>query len=444
MDFLPGISNALAQFSYKTALNFFGEITKNSFFSPYSLFLALFLSSAINPDISPRILKHLNFPNTEIPSSDQIKQLQYFSKSVETVPSIKKNINSTSFNQFISKYKLTEDQKYISYLILNRMIKKINFDGSLSKEAKIESFLKKVDETDSTESLLSQKAQKYKRFIEEDVKKYPLIIGSNYLFLNKKVNFSMPRSILSSFKKNIYETNFPDPGYKVINKFIENSTRGLISDFISSSDLPASSLYFIANTIYFKGIWKNAFKLLSEKKKFNTIENKEEKIDFLSGKGNFNFHETDDLVYVDLEYYKCSFSLEVIMAKNIEKFRSIRTELFENQLLEKISKEASPTKLLLTMPKFTLKTELMNFDKILKIGGIDSVFQKAVIIVDEKGTEAAAASGIVSRSINLDPPKEINIDHPFVFIIRDVERNIPLFIGEFVNSPNKNIILEEI
>ena len=65
---------------------------------------------------------------------------------------------------------------------------------------------------------------------------------------------------------------------------------------------------------------------------------------------------------------------------------------------------------------------------------MSKIIQKAKIILDEKGTEAAAASGIVSRSINLDPPKEINIDHPFVFIIRDVERNITLFIGDFLNS----------
>lgn len=436
MNFLSGISNSLAQFSYKTALNFFHEIPKNSFFSPYSLFLALFLTSSLNPNVSHRILKHLNFPNTEIPPGDQIKQLRYFSKSVDTVPSIPKHINSTSFNQFISKYDLNEDQQFISYIILKRMLRAIKFDDSLNKEAKIKYFLNKVGK-DADDSLLNTKAQTYRKFVEEDIKKYPLIIGSNYLFTNKKTNFTIPQSISKKYRDFIIKTDFPEPGYKVINKFIKNSTRGLISDFISASDLPANSLYFIANTLYFKGIWKNTFKILSNQIKFNTIENKEEKIDFLRGKGDFYFYETEEFVYINLEYYKCSFSFEIIMPKKTSKFNLIRKELFENRFLEKISKEAVPTKIILTMPKFTLKTDLMNFDNILNINGIDSILQKAVIIVDEKGTEAAAASGIVSRGINLDPTKEITIDQPFIFAVRDVVRNIPLFIGEFVNPPSE-------
>lgn len=436
-DFLPGISNALAEFSFKTTLDFFIKSQKNSLFSPYSLFLALFLSSALNPDISPRILKHLNFPNTKISPGDQIKQLRYFSKSVETVPSLPKNINSSSFNRFISKYDLNEDQKFISYIILNRIINGISNNDSTDKEAKISSFLDKVKE-DPDETSLSQKAQNFKKIIKEDIHKYPLIIGSNHLFLNNNAEFSIPAPITKKYRNYIVRTEFPEPGYKVINKFVENSTRGLIHDFISASDLPSSSPYFIANTIYFKGTWKHQFKVLQKEHIFNTINGNEEKMEFLKGTDDFKYYEDDDLLYIKLQYYKCSFSYEIIMPQKIKRFNSVKTQLFDSNLLDKISKEATYTNILLKMPKFTIKTDLMNFDHIVNIQGADSIIQKAVIIVDEKGTKAAAATGVIARGINLPKtPKKVIINQPFIFMIRDTERNIPLFIGEFVNPPKE-------
>ena len=135
------ISNYIAQFSYKTALKFFGKTSKNSFFSPFSIFAALLLTSAFDTKASPAILKHLNYSSTEIPSDNLINQLKLINKLTQTVTPIPKYLNSSSFTHFISKYNFTDDQKYISYKILNKMIKKAIQDPSLNKEQKISSFL---------------------------------------------------------------------------------------------------------------------------------------------------------------------------------------------------------------------------------------------------------------------------------------------------------------
>ncbi|MGP5226006.1 serpin family protein [Psychrobacter aquimaris] len=66
---------------------------------------------------------------------------------------------------------------------------------------------------------------------------------------------------------------------------------------------------------------------------------------------------------------------------------------------------------------------------------IDDVYHKAVVIVDEKGTEAAAATGIVANATAASaPPPVFKADHPFIFMIKDNKTDAILFLGQ-VNKP---------
>ena len=62
---------------------------------------------------------------------------------------------------------------------------------------------------------------------------------------------------------------------------------------------------------------------------------------------------------------------------------------------------------------------------------ISRVFHKAFVRVDEKGTEAAAATGAVvgATSAPVDPPVQFTVDRPFVFLIRHRESGAVLFAG---------------
>ena len=65
---------------------------------------------------------------------------------------------------------------------------------------------------------------------------------------------------------------------------------------------------------------------------------------------------------------------------------------------------------------------------------ISDVVQKAYISVDEKGTEAAAATGVVMQPTAIPMPQAVFIaDHPFLFIIRDRESGAILFAGRVVD-----------
>ena len=65
---------------------------------------------------------------------------------------------------------------------------------------------------------------------------------------------------------------------------------------------------------------------------------------------------------------------------------------------------------------------------------VGDVFHKAFMAVDEAGTEAAAATAVVMEKLALPTiDVELTIDHPFVFMIRDLETGAILFVGRVVN-----------
>merc|ERR1719192_2847750 len=107
---------------------------------------------------------------------------------------------------------------------------------------------------------------------------------------------------------------------------------------------------------------------------------------------------------------------------------------------------------LLRVPKFTVEYEA-NLAEVLKQLNVTAVFSEAAlltemtssplhvqdilhktkIIVDEDGSEAAAASGVVLNTRLGGQMKEININSPFIFSIYNTENHISLFMGKITN-----------
>ena len=75
-----------------------------------------------------------------------------------------------------------------------------------------------------------------------------------------------------------------------------------------------------------------------------------------------------------------------------------------------------------------------DFSGIAEGGGfIGGVYHNAFVAVDEKGTEAGAATAVTIKGAALGGPVEFIMDRPFIFLIRDIETNTILFMGRVVN-----------
>jgi serpin B len=108
----------------------------------------------------------------------------------------------------------------------------------------------------------------------------------------------------------------------------------------------------------------------------------------------------------------------------------------------------------LEMPKFKYESEFQLKDTLSQLGMpeafdpnyadftgmtalrelvIDEAYHKGFIAVDEKGTEAAAATAVVVTLTAAGTPLTVNIDRPFIYLIRDIQTNAILFIGRVMN-----------
>jgi serpin B len=64
---------------------------------------------------------------------------------------------------------------------------------------------------------------------------------------------------------------------------------------------------------------------------------------------------------------------------------------------------------------------------------ISKIVHQAYVKVDEKGTEAAAATAVIINLTAIPERKVFRADHPFIFIIQEIETGNILFMGRIVN-----------
>jgi serpin B len=123
--------------------------------------------------------------------------------------------------------------------------------------------------------------------------------------------------------------------------------------------------------------------------------------------------------------------------------------------LDGLLRSLSSRRVEISLPKFKLTAECELQDALSALGmpvafnpakadfsgmtgtrelAISAVVHKAFVEVDEKGTEAAAATGVVMAraSAILAPPPVFRADHPFLFLIRDNRNGSILFLGRLV------------
>jgi serpin B len=134
-------------------------------------------------------------------------------------------------------------------------------------------------------------------------------------------------------------------------------------------------------------------------------------------------------------------------------------------MLQQFQQKAQPTRMELYLPKFEFTVEYQVADTLAKMGMPDAfcsgmpdfsgmvesssnkgleptplciggIFHKAFVKVDEKGTEAAAASAVVMQAMAImgDQPVIVKVDHPFLFLIIDKKTGTILFMGR-INNP---------
>ncbi|MHA1887083.1 MAG: serpin family protein [Promethearchaeota archaeon] len=259
---------------------------------------------------------------------------------------------------------------------------------------------------------------------------------------------------------------------QTINSFIEEQTNNKIKDLIPRGMLNSMTRLVLTNAIYFKGTWEWEFdKSDTRNQDFKITPTNIVKTPMMymdPDKARFNYADLEDLQILELPYKGEKISMLVLLPKQGEDYDRETGEIIKSEYtledielsydkLNEYKSQMKETKLdSISLPKFEFDTKYLMKDILSSLGMptafsdgadfsgmtgqrdlfISFVIHQAYVKVDEKGTEAAAATAVGMGLTSAMPRNFFRADHPFIFIIQEKETGNILFMGR-VTDPTQ-------
>jgi serpin B len=241
---------------------------------------------------------------------------------------------------------------------------------------------------------------------------------------------------------------------KTINDWVAKQTNDKIKDLFKKGILDGDTRLVLTNAIYFKGDWASQFKKdQTRERDFHLSAGKKVKVPFMQQSAAFGYHATKTFQALELPYAGKELSMVVLLPRKVDGLAELEKGLSAEWLggwIGKLRKEEVDVQL----PKFRL-TSAFRLDRTLASLGmtdafvsgradfsgldgtkrlfIQAVVHKAFVDVNEKGTEAAAATGVASGAEEEPQLPEFIANRPFVFLIREMRSGSILFLGRLAN-----------
>ncbi len=264
-----------------------------------------------------------------------------------------------------------------------------------------------------------------------------------------------------SYKAGLQQVDFvrqTEQARTTINKWVEDKTQDKIKDLIPRGAVSRDTVLVLTNAIYFKGDWAEQFdEKATREQPFHVTSDKSVQVPLMYQKGKFSYRELDGVQILELPYKGNDLSMVVLLPSE----ESGLTKLEEELSVEKLDQwldSARKTEVLVYLPKFkmewgvaSLKDDLAGMGMGSAFGGADfsgingkrnlvisDVVHKAFVEVNEEGTEAAAATGVIMTKGAVMRRPVFKADRPFMFVIRDTRLNSVLFMGRVVNPQTQS------
>ncbi|HEY7624127.1 MAG TPA: serpin family protein [Candidatus Limnocylindria bacterium] len=295
---------------------------------------------------------------------------------------------------------------------------------------------------------LAKRPGKY-RFGDQDLELE--LATANRLWGQK--DFTFERAFLDELAKDygagmqiVDYANAHEAARRTINDWVAARTRDRIKDLIAEGVLASDTRLVLTNAIYLKATWllkfndavAGAFHRADGSVVQAQLMSESEKLGYAKGAG----YQAVRLAYAG------GLSMVVIVPE-AGTFGAFSQSL-DGPTLRRVMSGLNTTQVNLAMPKFSFRSKAQLKDALSEMGmpiaftdradfsgitkqaplEIADVIHQAFIAVDEKGTEAAAATAVVMRETSA--PLEViqlTIDRPFLFVIQDDETGAILFMG---------------
>jgi serpin B len=269
--------------------------------------------------------------------------------------------------------------------------------------------------------------------------------------------FNAPLEVLDFVKD-------PNGAAKQINGWVAEQTRERIRDLIPPNALNEDTRLVLANAIYLKAPWAEEFQpSATQPQPFHLTGGQSADVPMMVRQDSFGYAKREGFVVVTLPYSGGDLQFLVLLPDT-----AVGLPMLESKLTPDLLRDCARLKsdeIILCLPKFKLEPPLFALRKTLAGLGMESafdvpqgsadfngiaprrptdylyiseIFHKTFVEVDEKGTEAAAATAVVMMRATAhfeEKPKpiEVRVDRPFLFAIQHRPTGACLFIGRVVD-----------
>jgi len=240
-----------------------------------------------------------------------------------------------------------------------------------------------------------------------------------------------------------------------VNGWVNTKTKGKIDKIIE--EVNDEAVMYLLNAIYFNGEWKyrfdakNTYESPFTKEDGNTVQ-----VPTMNIENLFNYYSNPSFELLEMPYGSGKYSMLIFLPETGKTINDVISQLTSKNVNDWVSKLVEQKKEVF-LPKFEFKFDDSLVDELTALGMTDAfnassadlsgiseaaklviseVKHKSYIKVDERGTEAAAVTGITIEVTSVGPDNSFRVDHPFVFAIREKDTQSILFIGK-VLDPNQ-------
>ena len=248
--------------------------------------------------------------------------------------------------------------------------------------------------------------------------------------------------------------NSPDPSRKIINQWVSDETKDKINNLLPENSITSDTKMVLVNAIYFKADWLSPFDANDTyDSTFKLLDGSEVTVPMMGQQLYIPYFVGDGYAVAELPYAGES-AVMTLLVPDEGRFEEIEAQV-DGAMFNEALANLAPADVTLRMPRFEFESPFNLSDALIDMGMplafdenradfsgmtdqqdlyIGNVIHKAFVAVDEKGTEAAAATAVVMEGATAMMPENVlTIDRPFLFFIRDVETGQIIFIGRVLN-----------
>ncbi len=240
-----------------------------------------------------------------------------------------------------------------------------------------------------------------------------------------------------------------------INTWVSDQTNERIKELIPQGIITTATRLVLVNAIFFTASWAQPFnEAATADRAFKRLDGSEVTVPTMRKSIEAVYTAGDGFQAAEIPYDGNQLAM-LVLVPDEGRFEAVESTLSASRVSQ-IRDGLTQHQVELALPKFSFRSNVPSKDPLKALGMVEAfggaadlsgmngsgglfiqdVVHQAFVAVDEKGTEAAAATAVIVGETSAPPLATLTIDRPFVFAIVDRPTGATLFIGRVLDPSN--------